>query len=94
MHLQSGGPLTHTDKHHHQQLTRHDLTTNTSILARGNSGRQLTALEAVFIRDMDPLINKQVNARGTLSLYDGAPVGTRLHDGAPLAARLPHVQLN
>ena len=78
MHLQSGGPLTHMDKHHHQRLTRQDLTSNTTILARGLSGRYLTALEAVFIRDMDPLINKQVNARGTLSLYDGAPLGARL----------------
>ena len=78
MHLQSGGPLTHMEKHHHQKLTRQTLTANTTILARGTTGRQLSALEAVYIRDMDPLINKQVNARGILSLYDGAPLGARL----------------
>ena len=78
MHLQSGGPLTHMEKHHQQRLTRQILTANTTILAHGTAGRQLTALEAVYIRDMDPLINKQVNARGTLSLYDGTPLGARL----------------
>lgn len=78
MHLQSGGPLTHMEKHHHQRLTRHMLTSNTTILAHGATGRYLTALEAVYIRDLDPLINKQVNARGTLSLYGGAPLGARL----------------
>ena len=65
MHLQNGGPLTHTtEKHHHQRLTRQTLTANTTILARGTNTRHLTALEAVYIRDMDPLISKQ----GTLSL--------------------------
>ena len=78
MHLQNGGPLTHLDKHHGQRLTRQMLTANTTILARGTTVRHLTALEAVYIRDFDPLINKQVNARGTLSLYDGAPLGARL----------------
>ena len=78
MHLHSGGPLTHIDKHHHQRLIRQDFTSNTTIVARGLSGRYLTTLEAVFIQGMDPLINKRVNVRGTLSLYDGAPLGARL----------------
>ena len=78
MHLQNGGPLTHMEKHHGQRLTRQTLIDNTTILAHVNTPRLLTALEAVYIRDMDPLINKQVNARGTLSLYDGAPLSARL----------------
>ena len=39
--------------------------------------RKLHALEAVYIRDCDPTINRQVNARGTLTLFDGAPLGAR-----------------
>ena len=77
MHLQSGGPKTHSDTHHGHRLTRQDMTKNTSILDECSDVRRLHMLEAVYIRDRDPLINRQVNARGTLALYEGAPLGAR-----------------
>ena len=73
MHLQQGGPLAHTLDHHGEQLTRQQMTQNTEILARAQDRRRLLALEAIYIRELDPTINKQVNARGTLQLHGGAP---------------------
>ena len=75
MHLQQGGPLSHTQKHHSEPLTRQLMTQNTKILAKAHDKRRLLALEAIFIREMDPYINKQVNARGTLQLFGGPPPG-------------------
>ena len=72
MHLQQGGPLTHTRQHHSEHLTRQLMVKNTEIIARAQDKRRLIALEAILIRDMDPAINKQVNARGTLQLYGGS----------------------
>ena len=77
MHLQNGGPKTHSDTHHGQRLTRQDMVNNTTILDRCHDVRRLYILEAVYIRDRDPLINRQVNARGTLALFEGAPLGAR-----------------
>ena len=71
MHLQAGGPRTHNDRHHDSPLTRKDMTDNTRILATACDRRRLPVLEAVFIRELGPCINLQVNARGTLQLYDG-----------------------
>ena len=78
MHLQQGGPLTHTQQHHSEHLTRKLMTENTKILAKTQNRRRLLALEAIFIRDMDPSINKQINARGSLQLYGGHPTVSRL----------------
>ena len=50
---------------------------NTTVLCKCTNRRKLHALEAVYIRDCDPSINRQVNARGTLTLFDGAPLGAR-----------------
>ena len=71
MHLQTGGPKSHTDKHHDSPLTRADMVQNTRILIAASDKRRLPILEAVFIRELDPHINMQINARGTLQLYDG-----------------------
>lgn len=76
-HLQEGGPRRHLREQHQQVLTRDQMTSNIKILARSENRRKLQILEAVFIRDMDPLINRQVNARGTLSLYDRPPIAAR-----------------
>ena len=78
MHLQDGGPKKHLEEKHGDRLTRKDMVANTTILCRSSDRRRLQALEAVFIRDCDPLINRQVNARGTLSLFEGAPLGARV----------------
>ena len=71
MHLQSGGPQQHTEAQHDTRLTRQEIVANTSILTRAPDWRRLVALEAILIREMDPLINRQTNARGTLQLYEG-----------------------
>ena len=78
MHLQDGGPKKHLRDHHAMSLTREDMVTNTTILDRCTHPRKLLVLEAVYIRDCDPTINRQVNARGKLQLFEGAPLGARL----------------
>ena len=78
MHLQEGGPKRHLLENHNTILTRADLVANTTILCRSTDRRKLQVLEAVYIRDCDPTINRQVNARGTLSVFDGVPLAARL----------------
>lgn len=78
MHLQEGGIKRHLSQSHDSALTREDLVTNTKIIDRCSDRRKLHVLEAVYIRDYDPSINRQVNARGTLSVFEGAPLGARL----------------
>ena len=78
MHLQTGGPKTHTETHHDQRLTRRQMTENTTIIDKSNNIRELHVLESIHIRDKDPAINRQVNARGTLVLFEGAPLGPRI----------------
>ena len=74
MHLQQGALLTHNDTHHHgDRLTRTDITNNTTILCQETDKRKLHVLEAVYIRKLEPKINKQVNARGILQLFEGTP---------------------
>ena len=71
MHLQQGGIRTHNDSHHpDDRLTRKDITDNISVLTQETNTRRLQVLEAIYIREMDPTINRQVNARGVLQLYD------------------------
>ena len=71
MHLQGGGPQHHTLTEHDTRLTRQEIVDSTSILARSPDWRRLVALEAILIREKDPAINRQINARGTLQLYEG-----------------------
>ena len=75
MHLQSGGPKTHSETEHDTPLTRRDMTEHTTILGTASDKRRLPVLEAVLIREIDPYINMQTNARGTLHLYDGPSPG-------------------
>ena len=71
MHLQSGGPQQHTQTEHDTRLTRQEITANTSIIAKASDWRRLVAMEAIMIREKDPSINRQMNARGILQLYEG-----------------------
>ena len=89
MHLQNGGPKTHTETYHDQRLTRKEMIENTTIIDRSNNIRELNVLEAIHIRDKDPTINRQVNARGILMLYEGTPLGPRRYEniGAPSGPR-------
>ena len=77
MHLQDGAPARHLCQEHDEELTRDNMVTNTSIIARCSRRRKLQVLEAVYIRDMDPNINRQMNMRGTLSLFDSTPLAPR-----------------
>ena len=77
MHMQDGGPKRHHEAHD-TPLTRQMLIDSTTILARCQNRRKLQVLEAIYIRDADPFINRQVNARGTLLLFDGPPPAARL----------------
>ena len=77
MHIQNGGPKTHTETAHDQHLTRKQMIDNITILDRSQNHRRLQVLEAIYIRDHDPTINRQVNARGMLMLYEGDTIGPR-----------------
>lgn len=83
MHLQAGGPKTHTEKVHGTRLTRHDMTSSMQILAATSDKRRLQVLEAIYIRQLDPSINAQVNAQGTLLLYDGPQLAHRIAGSSP-----------
>ena len=74
MHLQQGGLKTHNDTHHqNDRLTREDITSNIRILQQESNRRRLHILEAVYIRKFEPSINRQINARGILQLFEGSP---------------------
>ena len=78
MHLQSGAPDKHVTSTHNQPLTRRMMVENISVLTKCSNKQKLMILEAVYIRDRDPLINRQLDMRGTLSLYDGRPLLPRI----------------
>lgn len=78
MHLQEGAPEKHVRRDHDKTLTRAILVENTDILAQCEDKKKLQVLESVFIRDLSPTINRQMNQISTLSLFDGAPLGPRL----------------
>ena len=76
MHLQTGAPKQHMRATHNSDLTRSMVVEvdNTSILAKCSDVNRLRVLEAVYIRDKDPAINRQMHVRGTLLLCDGEPL--------------------
>ena len=78
MHLQNGAPERHVRFDHGTTLTRSMIVENTRIIARCPNRRRLATLEAVYIRDKDPAINRQMDMRGTLSLYDSRPLAPRV----------------
>ena len=78
MHLQNGAPERHIRLNHDKTLTRSMMVNNTSIIAKCSKKKKLAILEAVYIRDRDPIINRQMDMRGTLSLYDGRPLAPRV----------------
>ena len=78
MHLQDGAPKLHLHQDHDKKLTRAMMVDNTTIIARCSQRRRLKVLEAVYIRDRDPLINRQQNMRGTLQLHDAQPLAPRV----------------
>ena len=71
MHLQNGGPQVHAQTKHNTVLTRKEIVANTTILHRAPDRRRLLAFEALYIREEDPTMNRQLNSRRTLQLYEG-----------------------
>ena len=78
MHLQDGAPLRHMQQEHNMELTRYMMVQNTIVLARCSKRKKLQALEAVYIRDSDPWINRQMNLQGSLVVFDPAPLRARI----------------
>jgi hypothetical protein len=64
MHLASGGPKTHMEQHHRQQLTREHLVNNTIIRHRINDFTRLQTVEAILILNEKPIINRQATGIG------------------------------
>ena len=59
MHLQSGAIKQHTRWDHNVDLTREMLVRNTRIIDLENDYNRLQILEALYIREKDPIINRQ-----------------------------------
>ncbi|XP_076059885.1 uncharacterized protein LOC143036421 [Oratosquilla oratoria] len=61
LHLQQGGPKQHLWTHHRRHLDRETMVHNTEIVAEEKDLQRLTILEAVIIKDLQPIINVQTN---------------------------------
>ena len=72
VHLRDGAPKEHMQKSHNTALTRKHLTENTLIIASSSNPNRLHILEALYIRERSPQINKQVtSSAATLGLRGG-----------------------
>ena len=69
MHLQDGAPKAHMREQHDSNITRKQLVENTKILKSCSDQRQLTILEALFIREYSPALNRQLKSCITLGLW-------------------------
>ena len=68
-HMQQGAIKNHLKKTHNINISRQDLNTNTTIIARNNNATKLRCLEAVLIKEILPEINIQQNMCGSLELF-------------------------
>lgn len=72
MHLRDGSPKEHMQQSHNTTLTRTHLTENTIIIASSSNPNRLRILEALYIRERSPQINKQIaSSATTLGLWGG-----------------------
>ena len=71
MHKQQGALKNHMHKEHDKDITRQILVDNTEILCSTHDQRRLWVLEALYIREYSPHINKQLYKSGctTLTLW-------------------------
>ena len=69
MHLQDGAIKQHFDNVHPREITRKILTENTEIMTVCNDRRRLPILEALYIREYSPALNKQVKSCLMLALF-------------------------
>ena len=60
MHLNSGGPKTHLNTTHNENLTRINLENGTKILRKEPDHNRLKILEALIIQEKRPVINQQI----------------------------------
>ena len=61
-HLRNGGPSLHMEFAHQRKITRKDLVDNTKIIDRTDNFRKLQMMEALYIKDKEPSINKQLKS--------------------------------
>ena len=72
MHLREGAPKEHMCKHHDSVLTRQQIVDNTDIISSSDNPVRLRILEALYIREKTPTINKQIGSSVvTLGLWGG-----------------------
>ena len=69
-HLQSGAIQQHHVQMHGQKITRDTIVRDTRVIARCGNKRKLEVLEAVYIRELKPHINIQMNMIGRVPLFD------------------------
>ena len=91
LHLQQGGPKAHMRLQHGIELQRDVIVNQTEILARESDPRRLAFLEALYIKDLQPTINNQVQDLAILPTMK--PINPRhLHqpeDNNPAGGRSP-----
>ena len=85
-HLSSGGPKTHLLQKHKQTITRQILEENTTILAKEKDRTRLAILEALFIKDLQPSINRQIEVPTILPSMKPLPT-TRINENRALLRR-------
>ena len=69
MHLADGAPKEHMQREHNTRITRQMLTMNTEVIASAYDSRKLQVLEALFIHEEAPILNRQMQQTFTLSLW-------------------------
>ena len=80
-HGQNGSILKHFQEAHNCKPTREQITENTSIITKESDRYRLTIKEALIIRNIKPLINKQFdNFTNILKLYSLGNTGDRLNN--------------
>ena len=69
MHLADGAPKEHMQREHNTRITRQMLTMNTEVIASAYDSRKLQVLEALFMHEEAPILNRQMQQTFTLSLW-------------------------
>ena len=74
LHLSNGAPKKHTLDVHNTKITREMLENNTKIISKETDSNKLHILEAIFIQQYRPYINKQdTGLTRTLKLFTTLP---------------------
>ena len=69
MHKREGAIKDHVKKEHNRDVTRAELVDNTEILATCKDHRRIWILEALYIREYAPELNKQVKSKVKLLMW-------------------------